>query len=81
MGRFTVILVGLNVLACTALFWWCCRPRETLSGLAGRYAARGSRFASVAARVIDAIFWFDPDHCREVARLEAAAFEVLGYGG
>lgn len=81
MGRFKVILICLNMLACTALFWWCCRPRETLSGLAGRYAMRGHSVATVAASVIDALFWFDPDHCREVARLEAAAFEALGYGG
>lgn len=81
MGRAKVILIGLNVLACTALFWWCCRPRETLSGLAGRYAMRGHRGAAVVAAVIDVLFWFDPDHCRGVARLEAAAFEVLGYGG
>jgi hypothetical protein len=81
VGRFKVILIGLNVLACTALFWWCCRPRETLSGLAGRYALSGHRGAVVVAAVIDVLFWFDPNHCREVARLEAAAFEVLGYGG
>lgn len=79
MGRVKVILIGLNVLACMLLFWWCCRPRETLSGLAGRYAMRGNRIAAISAAVIDMLFWFDPNHCREVARLEAAAFEVLGY--
>lgn len=37
---------------------------ETISSRAWRMAQGGSRKWALLRRAIDALFWFDPDHCR-----------------
>ena len=48
---------------CAVLFAPWAYPRETISGLMGRLAFRGSRLAKGVALVIDLLHWWEPDHC------------------
>lgn len=77
--RAKVALIAVNMMICWFLFWLVCLPRETLSGLAGRYATQGVALARIAEWAIDLIFWFDPDHCRTVSAQERVARESMGY--
>lgn len=80
-SRSFVLYVNLNILACSILFIAWAKPRETISGLMGRWATteegwkRG--FAGAAAWMIDCLYWWDRDHCRENARQEAEARKAL----
>ena len=38
-------------------------PDETLSAAAWRWALSGKILGRVLRPLIDALFWFDPDHC------------------
>lgn len=74
MGRaIRVVWVAFNMATCAALFFWCAMPRETLSGLVGRYALRNYRAARWAQVVIDKIYWMEPKHCQETAKQECRA--------
>jgi hypothetical protein len=55
---------------CALLFFPWVEPRETLSGIAGRYAAKGTLVARAVAAAIDALHWWEPDHCYVTFRLE-----------
>lgn len=37
---------------------------ETISSRVGRAAMRQKKWALIAEKVINALFWFSPDHCR-----------------
>lgn len=37
---------------------------HTISGRIGRAAMKGSRVALIMEKVVNALFWFDPNHCR-----------------
>lgn len=71
-----VLYVALNMLLCAALFAPWALPRETVSGLLGRYA-EAHVLARIAAACVDLVYWWHPDHCRDIARIEARAREVL----
>jgi hypothetical protein len=45
-------------------------PDETISSRVGRNAAAGKKWALIAEKVINALFWFDPNHCRDAVELE-----------
>jgi hypothetical protein len=60
MSRAKRILIALDQL-CNAVFGgW---PDETLSSRAWRWEVKGKR--SWPRKVIDALFFWDKDHCRE----------------
>lgn len=76
-----VIYVSTNMLVCAIVFAPWALPRETVSGLlgrwkSGRHPAR-RRFAVGASWVVDRIYWWEPNHCVEVYRCESQARAVL----
>lgn len=83
IGRqlFTVY-VAANMALCAVLFVAWALPRETISGLIGRWAQlpgwQGS-FGLRAARVIDRIYFWEPNHCKVTAEQEAEARKALKY--
>lgn len=71
------ITTCFNMLAVSILFAPWSMPRETLSGLAGRWSASGvgwqSKFGLAAAVIIDLFHPHEPDHCMVTAAMEAEA--------
>ena len=61
------IVIGVNTLLCAIFFAPWVLPRETVSGLLGRWVETESGWkravAGRAARVVDFVCWWDPDHC------------------
>jgi len=57
------------------------RPRETISGLMGRWVESETvvcrRVAIVLVPVIDRLYFWHEDHCRDIARQEAEAYRSL----
>jgi len=66
---------------CAILFVPWALPRETVSGLIGRWKCghRGWKktFAKYASMLIDRIYFWEPNHCVEVYRCELDARKVL----
>jgi hypothetical protein len=56
-------------------------PRETISGLLGRFQETGTplqRLVGLAlGAVVDRIYFWEPNHCVEVFRCEQKARQVL----
>jgi hypothetical protein len=76
-----VVYVAANMMVCAIVFAPWALPRETVSGLLGRWRCghRGLRksFADVASWVVDRIYFWEPNHCVAVYRCEADARKVL----
>lgn len=70
------LLSAIDVVACTLwlsplyLVGLADKPtgRELISGYVGGAAVNGQRWAQRAERVINRLFWWEPDHCRAVYR-------------
>lgn len=79
-GAFVLYLVS-NMTICAVVFMPWALPRETVSGLLGRWRDTESGWKARVARalcpVIDRIYFWEPDHCRYVYRLEEQAREIL----
>ena len=77
-----VVYVAMNMALCAVLFVPWALPRETISGLIGRWAqgsGKKAKFAQYAAKVIDRIYFWEPGHCRVTAEQEAEARKALRY--
>lgn len=77
-----VVYVAANMALCAVIFVAWALPRETISGLIGRWSdGEGKRatFARYAAKVIDAIYFWEPNHCKVTAEQEAEARKALHY--
>lgn len=76
-----VVYLPINMLFCALVFAPWIQPRETVSGLLGRWLVDGCRwqvrFARIVAPTIDG--WHEPGHCVETFRLEKA-MRVALYG-
>ncbi len=76
-----VIYVACNMMVCALVFAPWALPRETVSGLLGRWklgrAGPKESFARVASWVVDHIYFWEPNHCVEVYLCEAEARRVL----
>lgn len=66
------ILLSLDQLICALLGGW---PDESLSSYAWRLEKQGKPMG-FTRRVIDAIFFWDPDHCRKAMESERARVQV-----
>jgi len=77
---FTVY-VATNMAVCAILFMPWALPRETVSGLLGRWKCghRGVKksVADAVSWVVDRIYFWEPNHCIEVYKCEAEARKVL----
>ena len=77
-----VVYVAVNMALCAVIFVAWALPRETISGLVGRWAqGEGKRatFARSVAKVIDRIYFWEPNHCKVTADQEAEARKALKY--
>jgi len=76
-----VVYVAANMAVCALLFAPWALPRETVSGLLGRWKSGAApvkrRFALVASWVVDRIYFWEPNHCVEVFLAERDARKVL----
>jgi hypothetical protein len=76
-----VIYVAANMAACAILFAPWAQPRETISGLLGRWSLMESgwkrAFALVLSRVVDSIYFWEEEHCASVFHVEREAREIL----
>jgi len=76
-----VIYLPINMLFCALVFAPWAQPRETVSGLIGRWFEYGNnwqmRFARIVAPTIDG--WHEPGHCVETYMTEKA-MRVALYG-
>jgi hypothetical protein len=76
-----VLYVAANMAVCAVLFAPFALPRETVSGLLGRWKSRRSglrkAFGTFGAAVVDRIYCWEPDHCNQVYLIEAKARAVL----
>jgi len=76
-----MVYVATNMFVCAVVFAPWALPRETISGLLGRWKSqrRGKRrvFAIGAAWVVDRIYFWEPNHCVEVYLCEHQARMVL----
>jgi hypothetical protein len=76
---FTVY-VACNMALCAIVFLPWALPRETISGLLGRWMkATGWKCVAgtVGAMLVDRLYFWDEDHCASVAEAEADARAVL----
>lgn len=76
MRALFVLYVAANMLLCALLFSPWALPRETVSGLLGRYSGTNA-LARIGAACVNLLYWWHPDHCRDIARIEAEARKVL----
>lgn len=71
------IVVALNILICSIVFAPWVLPRETVSGILGRWAAseRGWKraFGRRGSLIVDWIYYWEPDHCQLAYTLEREA--------
>lgn len=76
-----VVYVATNMAVCALVFAPWALPRETVSGLLGRWetAHTGWRhwFARAGSWLVDRIYFWEPNHCVEVYLCEAEARKVL----
>lgn len=75
------IYLCLNMLLCAVVFAPWALPRETISGFLGRLKASSTGvakvFGAIGSIIPDAIYFWEPDHCVEVYRVEEKAREIL----
>jgi hypothetical protein len=66
---------------CSVVFAPWAQPRETISGLLGRWCETEGgwkrSFGCRAAAVVDRIYFWERNHCREVFHVERDAREIL----
>lgn len=76
-----VVYVAANMAVCAIVFAPWALPRETVSGLLGRWKSGAAplkrRFALAASWVVDRIYFWEPNHCVEVYLCERDARRVL----
>ena len=76
-----VVYVATNMVLCAVVFAPWALPRETISGLLGRWELgpeRWKRLVGIAlSSMIDRIYFWEPDHCAAVFACEQEARLVL----
>lgn len=81
LSRIFVLYVALNMLTCAVVFFPWALPRETISGLIGRWLRMEPgwkrSFAHYACVAVDKLYFWEPNHCAEVHCVEKRAHEVL----
>jgi hypothetical protein len=81
LGQVFVLYVAANMALCSVVFIAWALPRETISGLLGRWETteRGLkyRFAVIGSWLVDRIYFWEPDHCVAVYVDEEKARAVL----
>lgn len=65
------------MMTAAVVFFWDAQPRETVSGVLGRWKVKGGPIRRAVARplawVVDRIYWWEPNHCVQIYHEEHAA--------
>jgi hypothetical protein len=81
LARVFVVYIVLNMAVCAVAFLPWALPRETVSGLLGRWISTERGWKRVVGLLIgavaDRIYFWEPNHCVEVYRCERCAREHL----
>lgn len=81
LSRVFVVYIVLNMALCAVVFLPWALPRETISGLLGRWISTERGWKRVTGLLLgaiaDRIYWWEPAHCVEVYKCEHRAREVL----
>lgn len=77
-----VLYVVANMLVCATVFAGFALPRETVSGLTGRWATCGNIWQLWFARrvlepAINRLYFWEPNHCRVTYHMEFAVRSIL----
>jgi hypothetical protein len=76
-----VVYVAINMALCSVVFAPWAMPRETISGLLGRWLLTETGIkravAVVIGALVDSLYFWEPDHCRETYKIEKRAREIL----
>jgi hypothetical protein len=76
-----VLYLAANMATCAIVFAFWAMPRETISGLFGRWrlTERGAKrlIGAAGSLIADVLYFWEPDHCAEVYRIEKRAREIL----
>lgn len=79
IGWLFRVYVALNILTCSLIPG--SRPRETISGLMGRWLVTGTgpclAIAKVVVPCVNRLYFWHPDHCRDIYRQEEEALKSL----
>jgi hypothetical protein len=81
LARVFVLYIVINMALCAIAFLPWALPRETISGLLGRWISTERGWKRIAGLLMgalaDRIYFWEPNHCVEVYRCEHRAREVL----
>jgi len=81
LARVFVLYIVINMGLCAVVFLPWALPRETISGLLGRWISTERGWKRIAGLLMgalaDRIYFWEPDHCVEVYKCEAKARQVL----
>lgn len=81
LSRVFVVYIVLNMALCALMFLPWALPRETISGLLGRWISTEGGWKRAVGLILgalaDYIYFWEPDHCVEVYKCEHRAREVL----
>lgn len=76
-----MVYVAVNMAVCTLVFLPWAEPRETVSGLLGRWCLTETGWkrwlGCRGAKLVDRIYFWEVDHCRQVFHVERRARGVL----
>lgn len=76
-----VLYVATNMAVCAIVFMPWALPRETVSGLLGRWELSETNWKRhvgvVGSAIVDRIYFWEPDHCTAVYLIEAEARVLL----
>jgi hypothetical protein len=81
LSQIFVVYVAMNTLVASIVFFWWARPRETISGLIGRWYMTESgwkrKFSRAVCPVVNKLYAWEPNHCVVTHDVEAQAHNVL----
>lgn len=81
LRQLFVLYVAANMLVCALVFFPWARPRETVSGLIGRWLRTEKgwrrRFATRACIVVNRVYSWEPEHCAVTHEVEHRACAIL----
>lgn len=78
LRRVLNLLIALDQLAWVVLTLGNGSPDETISAAAWRMEGQGKPMGFVLRPLIDALFWFDKDHCRKAYNAEFQKIQLPG---
>lgn len=80
-AQLFVVYVAANMMLCAVVFAAWALPRETISGLLGRWTETGTPIQRILGlglgALVNRLYFWEPNHCVEVFRCEQRAREVL----